>query len=237
MVNNGCTVRPHDAYLQVTMRRSRQTWVWSAVIALAMNLALFTMMPHLLHRSSSAPVYEQLLDQISVIRIKRPDSEVRQKTVKPPEPPEKKVQPQAKTPAVRPIKTTLRLPFDLNSRLPVNPADLALPDMETVAVSMPDLQSIVGLGQLDAPLISLARIPPVYPLRAKRDGIEGWVKVEFVVNEQGNVDSVTIVKAQPPDIFNQSVIRCVSKWHFKPGTVEGTPVKFQVETTVRFKLE
>lgn len=231
-------LRSHDAYLQVTMRRSRQTWMWSAVIALTMNLALFTMMPHLLHRSSSAPVYEQLPDQISVVRIKRHDSEVRQKTVKPPEPPpEKKVQPQAEAPAVRPVKTSLSLPFDLNPRLPVNPANLTLPAMKTLAVSMPDLQSIVGLGQLDAPLTSLARIPPVYPLRAKRDGIEGWVKVEFVVNEQGNVDSVTIVKAQPPDIFNQSVIRCVSKWRFKPGTVEGTPVKFQVETTVRFKLE
>ena len=111
---------PHGAYLQVTMRRSRRTWIWSAVIALTMNLALFTMMPHLLHRSSSTPVYKQLSDQISVVRIKRPDSKMRQKTVKPPEPPEKKVQPQAKVPAVRPVT---ECPQQRQPRLPKRTQD------------------------------------------------------------------------------------------------------------------
>jgi protein TonB len=32
-------------------------------------------------------------------------------------------------------------------------------------------------------------------------------------------------------------MRCVSGWRFKPGTVEGMPVKAWAETTIRFKLE
>jgi protein TonB len=63
------------------------------------------------------------------------------------------------------------------------------------------------------------------------------VKVKFVVNEQGTVEKITIVDAKPPGMFDQSVSRCVSKWRFKPGTVEGMPIKAWVETTIRFELE
>ena len=80
-------------------------------------------------------------------------------------------------------------------------------------------------------------MPPVYPPSAKRRGIEGWVKVRFVVNPRGEVQDVSIVDAKPPGVFDDSVTRCVFGWRFQPGTVDGTPVSAWVETTVRFELE
>jgi periplasmic protein TonB len=227
----------YTTYLDTLNRRNWGTWAWAAAIALAMNLTLFAIMPYLLQRQPAKPDYEQLVSHINVIRMQRPDSAVRRKTVKPPESAKKKEEPPSRPPSRQPLQAKLTLPFEINPRLPGGPATLDLPPPATAAFHMSGMQDAFGLGDLDGPLTPLGRIPPVYPMAAKRRGIQGWVKVKFVVNEQGVVERITIVDAQPAGMFDQSVIRCVSKWRFKPGTVEGLPVKAWVETTIRFELE
>lgn len=92
-------------------------------------------------------------------------------------------------------------------------------------------------SQLDSPLTMLAKSPPVYPHSAKRRNIEGWIKVKFVVDEHGQVDQVTVLDAEPEGVFEQSVLRCIASWRFKPGTIGGMAVKALVEQTITFKLE
>lgn len=227
----------HTTYLNALNRRKWSTWAWAASMALAMNLMLFAIMPYLLHRQPAKPVYDQLVSHINVIRINRPDSTAPRKIVKPPEPPEKRKELPPKSPARQPLQAKLTLPFEINPRLPGGPDTLELPPLETAAFHIPAMQDVFGTGDLDGPLTSLGRIQPVYPIAAKRRRLQGWVKVKFVVNEQGTVERVTIVDAKPPGVFDHSVRRCVSKWRFKPGTVEGLPVKAWAETTIRFKLE
>jgi protein TonB len=132
----------------------------------------------------------------------------------------------------------LTLPFELNPRLPKGPNNLEVPDLRSAPlINSAGLKDIFSEGQLDGPLTVLARIPPVYPLRARSRGIEGWVKVAFIVNESGQVNDISILESKPEGLFDQSVIRCVSSWRFKPGTVEGMAVKAKVETVIRFELE
>ena len=92
-------------------------------------------------------------------------------------------------------------------------------------------------NDLDQPLTPLVRIPPVYPSRAKRRGIEGWVRVKFLVKAGGEVARVEILEAQPEKVFDTSVRNCVLGWRFKPGTVGGEAVDVWAETVVRFRLE
>jgi protein TonB len=61
--------------------------------------------------------------------------------------------------------------------------------------------------------------------------------LRFIVNEKGRVKHINIIKSHPRGIFEDAVINCVSKWRFKPATVEGIKVKTLVETTIRFKLK
>lgn len=96
---------------------------------------------------------------------------------------------------------------------------------------------IFSVGQLDGPLAVLTKPPPAYPPAAKRRNIEGWIRVKFLVDEHGQVGQISVLAAEPEGIFEQSVLRCVSHWRFKPGTVKGTAVKTLVEQTVTFKLE
>jgi protein TonB len=80
------------------------------------------------------------------------------------------------------------------------------------------------------------RIPPIYPIQAKRRGIEGWVKVTFLVNQQGLVEKIKIVDSHPTGVFDQSAIRSVSTWRFNPGTVEGVAVNTWATQTLKFEL-
>ena len=101
----------------------------------------------------------------------------------------------------------------------------------------PVLETHYTMGELDSPLTPLVKIPPIYPIRASRRGIEGAVTVRFLVTKDGTVEQISIIDAQPKKIFDQSVISCISHWKFKPGTVEGIPVATLAQTTIRFKLE
>ena len=63
------------------------------------------------------------------------------------------------------------------------------------------------------------QVPPQYPNRAKQKGIEGWVLVEFTIDEKGEVINPVVLNAQPPGIFNRSALRTIVKWKFKPKIV------------------
>lgn len=97
--------------------------------------------------------------------------------------------------------------------------------------------SVFAASQLDSPLAAIAKAAPVYPPAAKRRNIEGWIKVKFLVDEQGQVDRVSVLDAEPEGVFDQAVLRCISSWRFKPGTKGGIAVKAMVEQTITFKLE
>lgn len=230
---------PEGNYFDALRRRNGVAWWGAALVAGGLNLILFMLMPALLHSNPPRPLTESLIPRVTVIRPRRPEPPPEK--VKPPEkPPQKPPVTPPKKATVRPLKTQLRLPFELNPRLPVGPTSLELPPMEGASLGMATGIGELGgvpVGELDAPLTPLTRIPPLYPMRAKRKGIEGWVKVKFLVDTAGTVGSVTILEARPAEVFDQSARRCVAGWRFKPGTVEGMPVKTWVTQTIRFELE
>ncbi len=223
------------AYFQTLTRSNWRVWVWSALAAMGMNLLLFLLMPHLMDPAPERGNVDTLVSQVNVVRVKRPDSLVQRKT--PPPKPKKKELPKPQQMLKQPLQTKLTLPFELNPRLPGGPQTLAVPDWTSAPMQAGLAGALFSVGQLDAPLTTLVRIPPVYPIRARRRNIQGWVKVAFVVDENGHVGDITILVAEPEGLFENSVRRCVSGWRFKPGTVEGMPVKARVETVIRFELE
>ena len=91
-------------------------------------------------------------------------------------------------------------------------------------------------GSLDGPLQALARTQPGYPPAARRQNVEGWIRVQYVVDEQGSVGPVKVLAAEPEGFFEQSVLRTVRAWRFRPGTVNGEVVQALVEQTISFRL-
>ncbi len=221
--------------------RSFFLWTMAVVLSFALNIALFGLMPALMDKNPDKPHVDQYVSSINVIRMKRHETPPKKKKHE-----EKitKKEPEKKRLIKEPVYTTRpkmknppKLPFKINARLPAISTDFHVPDVEMVAVDAPDLKPSYGVGEIDHPLTPIVRVPPIYPLRARRRGIEGWVRIRFIVNKDGTVSRIEILESKPKKIFDAAVKKCVERWRFSPGTVEGIPVKTRVETTVKFKLE
>ena len=79
---------------------------------------------------------------------------------------------------------------------------------------------------------------PRYPTRALRANIQGFVKVEFIVNENGSVDDVSILEAQPENTFEDTVISTIKEhWQFAPKRLNDQPVKQRAIQTFPFKIQ
>lgn len=208
-------------------------WGTAGLLSLILNIVLFSLMPALVRDVQGKKEGRENFHTVNMIRMKMPEPEVK-KT-------EKKVEPQKNISIKRSLhQKKIELPeftFEINKKLPDSPVFLPSPPMETLDFSHFGLKNAYEIGEIDGPLVAIAKIPPVYPFRAKRMGIEGWVKVKFLVNNQGLIENLEIIEAVPKNVFDTCTRRCVSAWRFSPGTVEGESVNTWVVTTIRFALE
>ncbi|MBZ9568667.1 TonB family protein [Modicisalibacter tunisiensis] len=60
------------------------------------------------------------------------------------------------------------------------------------------------------------RVPPTYPARAQRRGIEGYVEVRFTIRPDGSVDrdSLRVVDAEPRNVFDRAALKAIADWQF-----------------------
>ncbi|WP_198264969.1 energy transducer TonB [sulfur-oxidizing endosymbiont of Gigantopelta aegis] len=97
-------------------------------------------------------------------------------------------------------------------------------------------KSIINEIMLDEEVVALVRIAPIYPSRAARIGIEGWVKMEILINQSGRVESVKVLAAKPENIFNRAAIKAMKRWRFRPKIVAGKAVSRTAQQQINFKL-
>jgi protein TonB len=76
-----------------------------------------------------------------------------------------------------------------------------------------------------------------YPLMAKEAGIQGTVYVSFVVDQQGDVTDVKVLKDIGGGCGNAAVNAVKSLCKFTPGRMGGKPVKVMFNLPVRFTLQ
>jgi protein TonB len=77
---------------------------------------------------------------------------------------------------------------------------------------------------------------PRYTEIARRAGVQGSVVVEAVINEQGRVTDVRVLKALPMGL-DQAAVEAMRSWRFQPATLANKPVKVYYTLTVNFNLQ
>jgi periplasmic protein TonB len=91
-------------------------------------------------------------------------------------------------------------------------------------------------GRADRGLMPLVRVAPDYPQSASRQGLEGWVVVEFTVTSSGAVRDPQVLQAEPERIFDQAAMKSVLRWRYSPQVENGAPVEKQVRMKIVFEL-
>ena len=93
---------------------------------------------------------------------------------------------------------------------------------------------IIGNGVKDP--IALRQPQPAYTEEARREGIEGTVLIQAVIRKDGTVDSFKVIRGLGYGLDESAVQTIATKWHFKPGTLNGTSVDVYANIEVSFKL-
>jgi TonB family protein len=75
-----------------------------------------------------------------------------------------------------------------------------------------------------------------YPLQARQRGIEGRVYVQFVVEKDGSLSDVKVIKGIGAGCDSEAVRVVQNASSFKPGTQRGRPVRVRMSMPIIFKL-
>ncbi|MCM1448971.1 MAG: energy transducer TonB [Clostridiales bacterium] len=76
-----------------------------------------------------------------------------------------------------------------------------------------------------------------YPTLAAENGIQGTVLLQFVVQKDGSIGEVKVVRSKDPDLDREAVRVVKGMPKFIPGRMNGQPVNVWFTLPVRFKLQ
>ena len=199
--------------------------------ALLINIFLFALLPYFVKSDLNKSDLETIVPvNLVQIRPQKPPPEKKEKLPekKPPEKVIPTVRLRHKVPRKQEIKMELpRLSFEINPKLtggmPVTPPAA--------------FKDFYDQGEVDRMPMAIFKMKPIYPYRARRLNITGKVDVKFLVDENGYVSNIKILRSTPPGIFDDSVLKALASWRFSPGEVRGHAVSTSVITTIQFDME
>lgn len=71
----------------------------------------------------------------------------------------------------------------------------------------------------------VARKNPRYPTSAARESKEGWVKVSYVIDEEGKVKDPIIEDYTGDSAFKRAAMNAIEQWQFTPAMKNGEPTQ------------
>lgn len=203
----------------------------SFAAALGVSYLLFVLMQYMITRESGAPKGVKEYQMVDFIRMDR-NLELKQKERKNKPLPKPKTMPDIPKPtASRPQAPK---PDNIQMAMPAMKMPLSL----SKNFSLGDAGfSGMGNGLFEGNVIPLVRVPPRYPIRAKKLHLEGYVKLAFIIDEAGLVESVEVLESQPKGIFDKAAINAIKRWKFKAKIENGKPLKQKASQVIEFKLD
>jgi protein TonB len=80
-------------------------------------------------------------------------------------------------------------------------------------------------------------VAPKYPRAAQRRGLTGWVEVEFTVDVDGSVKSVSVIASDPGVTFVSAAVNAVEKWEFEPVIENDQAVQKRATVRMMFAVQ
>ena len=94
--------------------------------------------------------------------------------------------------------------------------------------------SVRYLSHAEATRLALAKPQPSYPPMAKQLHLEGEVKIEASIGEDGTVEDVRAVSGNA--VLTGAAVSATKRWKFPPILVDGKPVKAVATLSFVFRM-
>ena len=216
-------------------------YVLFAIIA---NLFIFYFIMQLVTNDRFRASDLEAINLVNFIRmkeqIKPPDEITKEKELEEPPPPDE-VPPPPEVPQpeiTKPQVSQLDLEMP-NLEIPLNVEGTPfLGDFMRSAPNKSDAVSTTGKLQTFTNIKPTLRIPPTYPRRALRAGIEAAIKVKLTIGKDGKVKDYNIIKSEHSDLFSKAISKVISRWKFPPKTNEnGQTIEWNTIQNIKFTLQ
>lgn len=125
------------------------------------------------------------------------------------------------------------------AELPSRPAPVAAPALPESVTPLPSDPLSTVRGPAESPIAGLDRGPrpldaidPAFPAAAGARG--GTVTLRLVISDMGEVESIAVVHAVPPGLFDEAALAAFGRARFAPGLRGGIAVRSEVMYEVEF---
>lgn len=205
-------------------------YLYALGAAFGVSYLLFALMQYMITHETTGTKGVKEYQMVDFIRMDR-NLDVRQKERRKKKLPKPKSQPKIPKPSA--LQPKAPKPEAFKMEMPRMRMPIALAKNFSVG----DAAYAAGTGFFDGNVIPLVRVPPRYPMRAKKLRLEGYVKVGFVIDETGRVESVEVLDSEPKGIFDKAAIHAIRRWKFKAKTENGKALKQRASQVIEFKLD
>ncbi|HAS8420074.1 TPA: energy transducer TonB [Vibrio vulnificus] len=201
-------------------------------VALALVFALFSAMALLVNSGKKQVIDQTPSLSFNMVMVEQ-DTEVTRRQRSVPPPPEIPEPPQPETPKMT------QTPMQVTSTQVATPNIDMRFNVSGVAVSIPATVSAPTQNATNTTkqLMPLSRVEAVYPAKAKKRRIEGYVILKFDIDETGRTKNIEVVEAQPARFFERNAMDAIKRWRYQPQIVDGQAQTIYGYTTkIEFKM-
>ncbi|PVZ72388.1 energy transducer TonB [Pelagibaculum spongiae] len=206
-------------------------------------IGLFISMNKLVHPKNTLAQPADNFRLIDFIQTDKSETIQQKKRLRPepPKPVNNQPQPQTKISQSKPSKpqlanTPLTMPeLDLRLDLSID-SSFVQPQSFNNNVPISNVEVTVIEAGNNSEAIPLSTFPPVFPSKALRRKIEGFVTLSFTVTKSGRISNIKIIESDPKRIFDREAIKAIRKWKFQPKKLAGQAVESQFTQKLEFKL-
>jgi len=110
---------------------------------------------------------------------------------------------------------------------------LVIPEPPPTITTAPEV--VEAYVDVNPPTV-IHRIKPRYTAAARRLGIEGVVVVSLLIDKDGRVVDLTVLRRLPFGL-TENAVEAVRQWLFEPCAFNGKPVSVRYSLTINYRLE